>query len=43
MALPDTTQLSYVHQLMGQVISLKYLERLEAVYGQDVESFRGGR
>ena len=36
------TQLSYVHQLMGeQVISLEYLEQLEAVYGQDVESFRG--
>ena len=28
------TQLSYVHQLMGeQVISLKYLDQLEAVSG----------
>ncbi len=36
------SQLSYVHQLMGdQLRSLEYLERLEQVYGQDVESFRG--
>ena len=36
------SQLSYVHQLMGeQIISLEYLQRLETVYGQDVESFRG--
>ena len=36
------SQLSYVHQLMGdQVLSLEYLDRLESIYGQDVESFRG--
>ncbi len=36
------SQLSYVHQLMGdQLTSLAYLDKLEAVYGQDVESFRG--
>ncbi len=36
------SQLSYSHQLMGdQLRSLEYLERLEEVYGQDVESFRG--
>lgn len=36
------SQLSYVHQLMGdQLRSLEYLDRLEEVYGQDVESFRG--
>ena len=36
------SQLSYVHQLMGdQLLSLEYLDRLEEVYGQDVESFRG--
>ena len=35
-------QLSYVHQLMGeQIISLEYLEQLEAIYGERVESFRG--
>ncbi len=36
------SQLSYVHQLMGdQLKSLEYLDKLEAIYGQDVESFRG--
>ncbi len=36
------SQLSYVHQLMGdQLRSLEYLDRLEEVYGQDVESLRG--
>lgn len=36
------SQLSYVHQLMGdQVSSLQYLDKLEQIYGQDVESFRG--
>jgi tetratricopeptide (TPR) repeat protein len=36
------SQLSYVHQLMGdQVAALSYLEKLESIYGQDVESFRG--
>ena len=36
------SQLSYVHQLMGnQQASLDYLDKIEAVYGQDVESFRG--
>lgn len=36
------SQLSYVHQLMGdQLLSLEYLDRLEEIYGQDVESFRG--
>ena len=36
------SQLSYVHQLMGdQLRSLEYLDRLEEVYGHDVESLRG--
>ncbi len=36
------SQLSYVYQLMGdQIQSLEYLDRLESIYGQDVESFRG--
>jgi len=36
------SQLSYVHQLMGnQQASLDYLDKIEAVYGQEVESFRG--
>ncbi|MCY4358556.1 MAG: hypothetical protein OXD01_13665 [Gammaproteobacteria bacterium] len=36
------SQLSHVHQLMGdQIKSLEYLDRLEAIYGQEVESFRG--
>jgi len=36
------SQLSYVHQLMGdQILSLEYLDRVEEVYGQDVESLRG--
>lgn len=36
------SQLSYVHQLMGnQRESLNYLDKIEEIYGQDVESFRG--
>ena len=36
------SQLSYVHQLMGdQLKSLAYLDLISAVYGQDVESFKG--
>ena len=36
------SQLSYVHQLMGdQLLSLEYLDKVEEVYGQDMESFRG--
>ncbi len=36
------SQLSYVHQLMGnQQASLDYLDKIETVYGQEVESFRG--
>ena len=36
------SQLSYVHQLMGdQSRSLEYLDKVEEVYEQDVESFRG--
>jgi len=36
------SQLSYVHQLMGnQEASLDYLERINSIYGQDIESFRG--
>jgi tetratricopeptide (TPR) repeat protein len=36
------SQLSYVHQLMGdQVKSLAYLDSINQIYGQDVESFRG--
>lgn len=36
------SQLSYVHQLMGdQVKSLEYLDLINEIYGQDVESFRG--
>jgi tetratricopeptide (TPR) repeat protein len=36
------SQLSYVHQLMGdQVKSLAYLDLISQIYGQDVESFRG--
>lgn len=36
------SQLSYIHQLMGdQYQSLAYLDKLEEIYGQDVESFRG--
>lgn len=36
------SQLSYVHQLMGnQEASLAYLDKIEAVYGQEMESFRG--
>lgn len=36
------SQLSYIHQLMGdQLRSLEYLDRVEEIYGQEVESFRG--
>ncbi len=36
------SQLSYVHQLMGnQEGALAYLDKIEAVYGQEMESFRG--
>tara|TARA_B110000858_G_scaffold193601_1_gene246469 strand:+ start:18484 stop:20529 length:2046 start_codon:yes stop_codon:yes gene_type:complete len=36
------SQLSYIHQLMGdQLRSLEYLDQVEKVYGQEVESFRG--
>jgi len=36
------SQLSYVHQLMGnQLESLAYLDKINQVYGQDIESFRG--
>lgn len=36
------TQLSYIHQLMGnQEASLSYLDKIESVYGQEMESFRG--
>ncbi len=36
------SQLSYVYQLMGdQLKSLEYLDKLEEIYAQDVESFRG--
>lgn len=36
------SQLSYVHQLMGdQIKSLEYLDKIHEIYGQEVESFRG--
>ncbi len=36
------SQLSYVHQLMGdQLASLDYLDKINRIYGQDIESFRG--
>ncbi len=36
------SQLSYVHQLMGdQIKSLEYLDKMHEIYGQEVESFRG--
>ena len=36
------SQLSYVHQLMGdQIASLEYLDKISTIYGQDIESFRG--
>ena len=36
------SQLSNVHQLMGnQLLALEYLDRINAIYGQDIESFRG--
>lgn len=36
------SQLSYAHQLIGnQHESLRYLELISEIYGQDVESFRG--
>ncbi|MDO9475207.1 MAG: hypothetical protein Q7L07_00755 [Pseudohongiella sp.] len=36
------SQLSYAHQLIGnQLESLRYLEMIGDIYGQDIESFRG--
>ncbi len=36
------SQLSNVHQLMGdQLRALDYLDKINTVYGQDIESFRG--
>lgn len=36
------SQLSNVHQLMGdQLRALEYLDKINEIYGQDVESFRG--
>lgn len=36
------SQLSFIHQLMGdQANSLAYLDKIETIYGQDIESFRG--
>lgn len=36
------SQLSYVHQLMGnQEASLLYLDKIEDIYGQEMESYRG--
>lgn len=36
------SQLSYIHQLMGdQASALAYLDKIESIYGQDIESFRG--
>lgn len=36
------TELSYLHQLIGnQEQSLAYLEKLEQIFGQETESFRG--
>lgn len=36
------SQLSYVHQLMGnQEASLRYLDKMEDIYSQEMESFRG--
>jgi len=36
------SQLSFIHQLMGdQINALAYLDKIESIYGQDVESFRG--
>ena len=36
------SQLSNVHQLMGdQTRALEYLDKIEEIYGQNVESFRG--
>lgn len=36
------SQLSYAHQLIGnQLESLRYLDLIGEIYGQDVESFRG--
>ncbi len=36
------SQLSNVHQLMGdQLRALEYLDKINEIYGQDIESFRG--
>ena len=36
------SQLSYVHQLMeNQLASLEYLDKIEEIFGQDLEAFRG--
>ncbi|MDP2380270.1 MAG: hypothetical protein Q8M35_07270, partial [Pseudohongiella sp.] len=36
------SQLSYAHQLIGnQLESLRYLDMIGDIYGQDIESFRG--
>ncbi|MGJ8688059.1 MAG: tetratricopeptide repeat protein [Gammaproteobacteria bacterium] len=36
------SQLSYINQLMGnQEVSLSYLDKMETIYGQEMESFRG--
>jgi len=36
------SQLSYINQLMGnQEASLSYLDKMETIYGQEMESFRG--
>ncbi|MEX0619946.1 MAG: hypothetical protein WDZ76_12340 [Pseudohongiellaceae bacterium] len=36
------SQLSYVHQLMGnQVAALEYLDKINTIYSQEIESFRG--
>ena len=36
------SQLSFIHQIMGdQMNALAYLDKIEEIYGQDVESLRG--
>ena len=36
------SQLSFIHQIMGdQLNALAYLDKIEEIYGQDVESLRG--
>lgn len=36
------SQLSYINQLMGnQEAALNYLDKIESIYGQEMESFRG--